>query len=128
MRAEIHHLLTPDIDPDTFVPDDAERFAFLVQVLAGPVGGHGEESFEFTVCTPGWLAEQIQRDGPMTGRHHVIVNSFDWPALVSFFQRLVAGCTGSDWHEVASKLSRFGHYEFEDYTPDADASASGQQT
>jgi Immunity protein 8 len=124
MRAEIRHLLTPDIDPDRFVPDDAERFMFLVQVLAGPAGDHGEESFQFIVCTPGWLAEQIRRDGPMSGRHHVIVNSFDWPALVSFLQRLVSRCTGTDWDEVATRLSRFGHYEFEDYTPTPGGSAS----
>lgn len=56
MRAEIRHLLTPDIDPDTFVPDDPERFSFLVQMLAGPLSEEGEESFQFNVCTPGWLS------------------------------------------------------------------------
>jgi hypothetical protein len=41
MHAEIRHLLTPDIDPDTYVPDDPDRFMFLVQMLAGPAGEKG---------------------------------------------------------------------------------------
>jgi hypothetical protein len=116
MRAEIHHLLTPDIDPETFAPDDPERFAFLVQMLAGPAGEPGEESFQFEVCTPGWLQDQVRREGPMSGRHHVVVDTFSWPALQSYFQRLVYRCSGADWREVATKLSRYGYWEFEDYT------------
>ncbi|MGW2660734.1 immunity 8 family protein [Nocardia tengchongensis] len=116
MQAEIRHLLTPDIDPDTFVPDDPERFMFLVQMIAGPAGEPGDESFQFEVCTPGWLHDQVQREGPMTGRHRVIVDHFDWGALHAYFHRLVTRCPGNDWHEVAEKLSRYGYWEFEDYT------------
>lgn len=124
MRAEIRYLHTPDIAPDSFVPDDPERFMFLVQVLAGPAGDQGEESFEFTVCTPGWLHDRAQRDGPTSGANKVIVNSYDWPALESFFQRLVSRCAGPTWQDVATKLSRFGRYEFEDYTPSTDEPAA----
>ncbi|WP_086846907.1 immunity 8 family protein [Amycolatopsis kentuckyensis] len=115
-RAEIRYLLTPDIEPETYVPEDPERFMFLVQLIAGPAGEPGEESFDFEVCSPGWLAEQA-RGGPVSGRHHVIVGRFDWPALVAYFEDLVARCTGADWAEVAAKLSRYGHWEFEDYRP-----------
>jgi len=116
MRAQIRHLLTPDIDPTTFVPEDPERFMFLVQMLAGPSDGQGEESFQFTVCTPGWLQDQVNREGPMPGAHHVVVGTFDWPALEVLFQRLVFQCAGADWNEVATKLSRYGLYEFADGT------------
>jgi len=116
MHAEIRYLHTPDIDPGTFVPDDPERFAFLVQLIAGPAGEKGEESFDFEVCTPGWLREQARLEGPLNGRHHVIIDTFNWPALQSYFQRLVNRCHGQDWHEIAAKLSRYGHWEFEDYT------------
>ncbi|TJZ99268.1 Imm8 family immunity protein [Actinacidiphila oryziradicis] len=117
MRAQIRHLLTPDIDPTTFAPEDPERFMFVVQLLAGPCDGEGEESFQFIVCTPGWLQDRVSREGPMPGVYHVIVGSFDWPALETFFQRLVSQCAGADWNEVATKLSRHGLYEFADWTP-----------
>lgn len=128
MQAQIRHLLTPDIDPDTFVPHDPDRFAFLVQMLAGPVDEPGEESFQFEICTPGWLHQQIQRDGPINGRHHVIVDTFNWPALQNYFQHLVTRCTGATWHEVATKLARYGYWEFEDYTPTTDQATPAQQT
>jgi hypothetical protein len=115
MQAEIRYLHTPGIDPATFVPDDPERFAFLVQMIAGPAGGEGEESFDFQVCTPGWLHELIRRDGPVNGRHYVIIDTFHWPALQSYFKKLATRCPGQDWHEIATKLSRYGHWEFEDY-------------
>jgi hypothetical protein len=120
MRAEIRHLLCPDIEPDTFVPEDPSRFSFLVQLLAGPAGEEGEESFDFVVCTPGWLADRVEQDGPTNGRHHVIVNRFDWPALRDYFERLVAGISGADWADVGAKLSRYGRWEFEDYLPAPD--------
>ena len=28
-RAEIRYLLTPDIEPETYAPEDPERFVFL---------------------------------------------------------------------------------------------------
>ncbi|MFI6166325.1 Imm8 family immunity protein [Nocardia sp. NPDC051052] len=121
MRAEIRELLTPDIDSDTFVPDDPDRFCFLVQMLAGPAGDEGEESFQFEVCTPGWLSERIERDGPINGRHYVIVNNFHWPTLQNYFERLVTRIWGDNWREIATELSRYGGWEFEDYT----AAASG---
>lgn len=115
VRAEIRHLLTPGLDPDTHVPTDPDQF-FLVQLIAGPVGGPGEESFQFLVCTPAQLAERVRRDGPLNGHHLVIVEDFHWPTIRRYFERLVARVSGRDWREVADKLGRYGLYEFEDYT------------
>lgn len=64
MQAEIRHLLTPDIDPDTYVPDDPDRFLFLVQMLAGTAGQPGEESFQFEVCTPDGSTRKSSRTDP----------------------------------------------------------------
>ncbi|MEW9551175.1 immunity 8 family protein [Nonomuraea sp. NPDC050783] len=118
MKAAIRYLHTPDIDPGTYVPDDPQRFMFLVQMIAGPDDGPGDESFDFTVCTPQWLQDQVERDDrPISGAHHVIVSTYDWAAIESFFDRLVNQCTGATWSEVTTKLSRYGHYEFADYIP-----------
>jgi hypothetical protein len=116
MRAQIRHLLTLDIDPNTFAPEDPERFMFMVQMLAGPSDGPGEESFQFIVCTPGWLQDQVSREGPMLSTHHVIVGTYDWPALKTFFEQLASRCTGADWREAATKLSRHSDYEYADWT------------
>ncbi|MEV6604365.1 immunity 8 family protein [Kutzneria sp. NPDC051319] len=114
-RAEIRYLHTPDIDVDTYAPEDPANFMFLVQLLAGPNDGPGEESFDFEVCTPAWLADRVRESGPLNGRHLVIVDRFHWPTIRACFERLVNQCTGATWSEVTEKLSRYGHHEFEDY-------------
>jgi hypothetical protein len=51
----------------------------------------------------------------MSGRHLLLVERFDANAIQRWIERAVAGCIGSTWREVAEKLSRIGHWEFEDY-------------
>jgi hypothetical protein len=52
----------------------------------------------------------------------VIVDTFSWPDLQSYFRRLVSSCSGADWREITTKLSRYDwpydYWEFEDYAPD----------
>jgi len=116
MRAAIRRLHTPDAPSlHDFVPDDASDFSLLVQVIAGPKGGEGEESFDVEVVTPSHLAKRLSRSGPMSGRHLLLVDRLDPEAIQRWLERAVAGCTGATWRETAKKLSRIGHWEFEDY-------------
>ena len=62
------------------------------------------------------MASRVREGGPLNGRHLVIVDAFHWPTIRPYFERLVDRCTGATWREVTEKLSRYGHWEFEDYT------------
>ena len=114
MKAALRTVVSPDLDDLLDWQPDEPDFAILVQLLVGPADGPGEESFDVVVCTAGWLATAA-RSGPFDARHHTVVDYFDWPTLRDYFEQQVEGCTGEDWHEVAEKLSRIGHWEFEDY-------------
>ena len=46
----------------------------------------------------------------------VIVFRYDYDRLVAFLKGAVSEATGDTWEEVASRLCRLGHWEFEDYT------------
>ena len=47
VHAEIRRLHSPDVaDLTTYVPQDPHDFGFLLQIMAGPVGREGEESFD----------------------------------------------------------------------------------
>jgi hypothetical protein len=97
------------------VPEDPEKFGILVQVIAGPAGEQGEESFDVMVCTPSWLSDQI---GPMdvtVGRHYLMVKQYNFARLLQFVSNFAAECTGTTWDEAALRLSRLGKWEFEDY-------------
>ena len=116
MRAVIRSLITPDAPSlEEYEPEDGEDFCLFVQVLAGPACSEGEESFNVQVVTPKFLAARVEREGPVVGRHLLVVNSYDAAQIRSWLERAVGRCSGNDWNEVAEKLSRIGYWEFEDY-------------
>ena len=116
VRAEVRQFHSPDIaDLAGYAPPDPTSFAFLLQVMAGPKQGEGEESFDVEVCTPTWLSERLRNEGVVMGRHHLIVADYDWNRISAFITKWVANCEGDTWQQLALKLGRLGHWEFEDY-------------
>lgn len=114
MRATLRRLHSPDVyDLRSWSPEG--DFGILVQLLVGPVGGPGEESFGITLCTAAWLAERAREERIVDARHHVIVDAYDYDLVERYLQERVVGLEGSTWEEVAERLGRLGHWEFEDY-------------
>lgn len=59
---EIKYFHSPDADDlGRYEPPDPDKFALLVQIMVGPSGTEGEESFDVQVVTPGWLEGAIRR-------------------------------------------------------------------
>jgi len=116
MNVELKRVHSPDVyDLESFEPDDAKNFGFLLQVMVGPEGGEGEESFDIEICTPSWLEENYGLDDVVIGRHHMIVQQYSYKKLIQVISDLLKECSGADWNEAANKISRFGMWEFEDY-------------
>jgi hypothetical protein len=114
MKASLRYLHCPDVhDLSTWVPDG--DFAILVQLLVGPEGEEGEESFDITLCSLGWLADRVQEDDVVDGRHHLIVDTYDYNRIEEYLRERVSACEGLSWKEVGEKLGRLGYWEFEDY-------------
>ncbi|MFO0404784.1 MAG: immunity 8 family protein [Labrys sp. (in: a-proteobacteria)] len=118
IHAVLRRLHSPDVDDlEAFSPSVPDHFGILVQALFGPEGVEGEESFDFLVCTPAWLAEKARRVGVVSGRYHLIVHAFDLPQLRAFLDGCAKSASGKSWKVVAAKLARIGQWEFEDYVP-----------
>jgi hypothetical protein len=116
VRAEVRRFHSPDIaDLATHVPPDPTCFVLLLQVIVGPNGAAGEESFDVEVCTPKWLSERLRKEAVVMGRHHLIVANYDWTRISAFIRKWVASCEGGTWEQVALQVGRLGHWEFEDY-------------
>ena len=120
MRAELKSL---DWDGEAlrdFRPEDAQRFRVTVTASIGPAGEEGAELFQFTVCSRLWFAEESLPKGFAFVRHTLLVERWD-PELVEKAIRGLCQSRDSDgWNQVATSLSRFGHWEFEDYRPSAE--------
>lgn len=123
MHAVLRSLDSPALDPDTldsYVPPIADDFGVLVSALIGPDDGEGEEIFYVTVCSPTWLARAAMAEnakGFEFVRHRLVVERWDPQLFHRAVSDLCSHASGSDWSEVANKLSRYLHWEFEDYTP-----------
>jgi hypothetical protein len=119
---EIRYFFSPDIDDlENHQPGDPEKFSFLLQVMIGPKGSKGEESFDLVVSTPAWLAVRYGPVEVLSGEHRLLVFQYDWASIEAFVRKRVADCTGSDWDEVAHKLGCFARWEFDGYQPWVDS-------
>jgi len=116
ISARLLRLHSPDVrDLGSYVPEDRRRFGFLVQLMAGPSDSEGEESFDFILCSPEWLAQELRPNDVLIGRHHLIVREYNYGAVLRFLEDYCKQCVGNTWEEVALQLGRLGKWEFEDY-------------
>jgi hypothetical protein len=117
VRAVLRRLHSPDSDPlEDFAPDDPESFSIFVQALVGPQDAEGEESFDFTITTASWLAEQPAPEKGFEFVHGVLLLSrWDYETVVRAISDLCRRTEGETWEEVGMSLSRYGHWEFADY-------------
>jgi hypothetical protein len=116
MRARLVSISSTDVDDlENWSP--GPDFGVAIMFLAGPGDGAGEDNFQIMVCSPSWLAREIERDGIMTGRHMIIMHEYSFRTLRAFIEKNVQTVEGQSWNEVGEKLSRFGLWEFEDYRP-----------
>lgn len=118
VRAWLRRLHSPNAsDLKSFRPADPEDFGVLVQAMIGPQGTEGEESFDFMLCTPRWIAREWESDGVRWARATLVVPGYDFEALESAVLKLCRRTEGRDWSEVAERLNRYMQREFEDYEP-----------
>ena len=100
---------------DNFRPSDEEKFSIHLRLIAGPKGLAGEESFDFTVCTPKWLDENLKESDVLVGRHYIFVKRYDYAQICKKIEKIVNSCAAESWQQVGPKLGRLGLWEFEDY-------------
>lgn len=117
MKARIRKYHSPDVpDLQKYRPTEPNCFAFLLQVMISPEDSAGEESFDLLVCTPRYLESKLDHEGmPMFGRHLLIVRNYDFAAIQKLIENYCNALEERDWNGLATKLSRIGHWEFEDY-------------
>jgi hypothetical protein len=118
MRAELRSLDTADAEGGelrAFRPEDGEHFTLAVTASIGPKNGRGEELFQFTVCSPSWLAAERLPKGFAFQRHTLLLDRWDPELVERAIGDLCRRTEGENWHEIAVKLARYGHWEFEDY-------------
>ena len=98
---ELRDIQSPDLVPPE-LPADPSDCAVRFRALIGPRGEGPSETFSFLVVTPGYL----RRAGPLWGRGHLFLDSFDWRTVVEAIALLMAQCARPTWDEVATELDK----------------------
>jgi hypothetical protein len=119
MRAKLKEMYSLELSVklEEYRPDDHKNFSLSIRLIVGPEGSESGESFDIFVCTPDWIKEQFTQESCLWGRHMLIVPAYDHFLILRKVWHQIAACQGKDWDEFATKLARFGAWEFEDYQP-----------
>jgi Immunity protein 8 len=117
VRAELKSLDSADAlgGLASFQPDDPEDFAIVVGAVVGSPEAPGGDLFYFTVCTGRWLTANPPEKAFAFLKGHVLLDRWNYDVLQRAISDVCTRTEGSDWNEVATKLSRYGNWEFEDY-------------
>lgn len=119
MRAELKSLDAVDAPGGVltaFHPDDGEHFGLAVAATIGPANETGGELFQFSVCSPSWLADEDRPKG-FAFQRTLVVDRWNPDLVERAIADLCRRTEGDTWEQVARKLSRYGQWEFEDYRP-----------
>ncbi len=115
MKPEIKWIELNGNELRDFSPEISENFWCLVTFGIGPDDEDGSHIFDLSIGTPRAFDHRGQHEGPIWGRHHMIVNRFDAAEIRAAIEKKVAECARPTFEETALVLSRFFQWEFEDY-------------
>jgi hypothetical protein len=102
---------------EEFVPKDPNDFSVWITASVGPAEAEGADLFQLEVCTPSYIRNELLAGGGVWGRHKLLVDRYDPELIRKIIADRVDHCDGSNWVEVAERVARFAHWEFEDYQP-----------
>ena len=117
MKAALRSIETPEGESLDTIRPDSGSFCIPVLALIGPEGEDGEEIFQFEVCSPDWLAQELEAYPAIWGDRRLIMSHYDPVAIETHVRKRLRHAIGTDWNSVAQKIGQWATWEFEEYTP-----------
>lgn len=93
----------------------ARNFNISLHMTIGIEGQAGGDNFTVCVCSPDDLSAEVGAKGTLSGRHRLILNSYDPISIKIALEKIIQKCTRDTFSESAQILSRYFSWEFEDY-------------
>jgi Immunity protein 8 len=100
---------------EDFSPEIIDNFWCLIFIRIGCADEDASSDYTVQIGTPRAFDHRGQHEGPMWGRHYMIVNHFDAAEIRAAIEKKIAECARPTFEETALVLSRFFYWEFEDY-------------
>ena len=116
MRAEIKSWYVEESeDLSTYEIDAPACFGYSLTFAVGPVNENGEDYFEVFVASASYLAQRDSTQSPAFLRHIILAPDYNIPAAVALVEKYLSSLKENTWVELATKINRVIHWEFEDY-------------
>ncbi|MFU2078882.1 Imm8 family immunity protein [Avibacterium endocarditidis] len=116
MKAKLHTMMeiAGQFELETYKPE-IDRLVYITIFLCIGLddGTDAGDYFEFEICSLEWL--RLYQPKPAILRHIMIVDRYDFKAIKDYVLSCIEKCDGDSWDEIALKLSRYFHWEYEDY-------------
>ena len=96
------------------LPEDLTNCAVSFDINVGPINTDRSDIFYFTVMTPAYLKNALDKEKLIFGKSLILVNAFSWEEVQNRLDKLVKSLSDEN-EDALLKLSRYGQWEFEDY-------------
>ncbi len=101
-----------------FAPLNDKVYSLLIHASIGSDDDErGSDLFHFNVCSPDFLAIEYGLETGNWQRSVLVIYPWSYTAVVAAIEKLCQSIEEPTWTEVATKLSRYMFWEFEDYEP-----------
>lgn len=122
MKAELDGLSSVDLPSGPpQMPEDPLDCWIPIEANIGVRGESGADIFTFYVCTPTRLSSTLRLMPHQFGRHLLVVERFDWSVVEVAIRALLGSLSADSWDDLATKIGRYGLWEFEDYVEEGEA-------
>jgi hypothetical protein len=116
-KPQINSWHSPDVrEVWTWVPASLAEVYYLLEIEIGADSTAGD-LFDLMVVSPQAVLNRMQ-EPVLWGRHHLIVVDYNWQTVKAHILEMAARCDAETWEKSVEKLSRYFHWEYEDYKVD----------
>ena len=110
MMPELKWMFSPDVEIETFAPEEGAPWGFLLQIGLAPPGIDGADSFDVIVCSPDWIPLHYGSDAIVDGRFHLIMATYSEAILKSYIERTARNSAAPTWNEVVDRFGQVAQF------------------
>ncbi|WAC25279.1 Imm8 family immunity protein [Blastomonas sp. SL216] len=90
-------------------------FCHTLRAEIGVTGEKGADAFEFDVCSPAWLENELDSLPILSGGSRLIAKRFAPAVVEAYVRKRLLHATGPDWQTIATKLGQWSRWEFDSH-------------
>ncbi|WP_147279719.1 Imm8 family immunity protein [Moraxella lacunata] len=119
MKAEIKEILETENFGylKDYYPENPNDFCINISMEIGIFGQEGTDYFYTSICSFDYLNQLKGQQKTFHQRELIIMEKYDYQAIMAHLNRIVTMYDENDWHTLANQLNKYFLWEFDDYRP-----------